>query len=102
MTEEESLELQRLEVNARRLVGIVSTLGEALRELREDLRLRDEEIASLRHELQLARQQEATHSLASALVGQGPLGTPSQARALLDEIISEVDRCIRQLSAEEA
>lgn len=103
MTEEESLELQRLEVNVRRLVGIVSTQGDALEKLREALRLRDQEIATLRAELQTARQQEATHSLASALAGQASSsGSPSEARALLDEIISEVDRCIRQLSAEEA
>lgn len=102
MTEEERLEIERLEVNVRRLVGIVSTQGETLRELRADLRLRDTEIAHLRSELQQARQQEATRSLASALQGIAPEETPSQARALLDEIISEVDRCIRQLSAEEA
>ena len=102
MTEEESLELERLEVNARRLVGIISDLGGTLQKLRADLRSREEEISILRSELQLARQQEATHSLASALQGLDPERSRGDARALLDEIISEVDRCIRQLSAEEA
>ena len=101
MTEEESLELERLEVNARRLVGIISDLGGTLQKLRADLRSREEEISILRSELQLARQQEATHSL-SALQGLDPERSRDDARALLDEIISEVDRCIRQLSAEEA
>ena len=102
MTEEESLELERLEVNARRLVGIISDLGGTLQKLRADLRSREEEISILRSELQIARQQEATHSLASALQGLDPERSRDDARALLDEIISEVDRCIRQLSAEEA
>lgn len=102
MTEEESLELERLEVNARRLVGIISDLGGTLQKLRADLRSREEEISILRSELQLARQQEATHSLASALQGLDSERSRDDARALLDEIISEVDRCIRQLSAEEA
>lgn len=102
MTEEESLELERLEVNARRLVGIISDLGGTLQKLRADLRSREEEISILRSELQLARQQEATHSLASALQGLDPERSRDDACALLDEIISEVDRCIRQLSAEEA
>ena len=102
MTEEESLELERLEVNARRLVGIISDLGGTLQKLRADLRSREEEISILRSELQLARQQEATHSLASALQGLDPERSRDDAHALLDEIISEVDRCIRQLSAEEA
>lgn len=102
MTEEESLQLQRLEVNVRRLVGIISRQGETLKKLREDLRLRDEEVAQLRSQLQMAHEQGATHSLASALAGQASSTSASQARALLDEIISDVDRCIRQLSAEEA
>ena len=48
MTEEESLELERLEVNARRLVGIISDLGGTLQKLRADLRSREEEISILR------------------------------------------------------
>lgn len=102
MTEVESLELQRLEVNARRLVGIVSAQSESLRKLREELALRDQELARLRTELSQARQQERAATLASALSGLPAQADSSDVRSLLDEIINDVDRCIRQLSAEEA
>lgn len=102
MTEVESLELQRLEVNARRLVGIVSAQSESLRKLREELALRDQELARLRAELSQARQQERAATLASALSGLPAQADSSDVRSLLDEIINDVDRCIRQLSAEEA
>ena len=76
MTQDEDLELQRLEVNVTRLVGIVGQQSSRIMELEKLLHLRDQELSSLRGELDVVRQQ------------------------LLDEIIREVELCIAQLTAE--
>ena len=54
MTQDEVLELKRLEVNISRLGDIVTRLGARIAELETELRLRDEELDRLRTELQEA------------------------------------------------
>ena len=48
MTQDEDLELQRLEVNVTRLVGIVGQQSSRIMELEKLLHLRDQELSSLR------------------------------------------------------
>ena len=89
MTQAEDAQLQRLEVNIRRLVDIVAEQNAKLVRLKEQ------------RELDKARQQEATSALASALTSTEASGLDrAYGRQLLDQIISEVDRCIQQLSSE--
>ena len=93
MTQAEDAQLQRLEVNIRRLVDIVAEQNAKLVRLKEQLREQGEALAVMQRELDKARQQEATSALASGL-------DRAYGRQLLDQIISEVDRCIQQLSSE--
>ena len=93
MTQAEDAQLQRLEVNIRRLVDIVAEQNAKLVRLKEQLREQGEALAVM--------QQEATSALASALTSTEASGLDrAYGRQLLDQIISEVDRCIQQLSSE--
>ena len=100
MTQDEDLELQRLEVNVTRLVGIVGQQSSRIMELEKLLHLRDQELSSLRGELDVARQQGSTKALATALSGGATAQERDRAKKLLDEIIREVELCIAQLTAE--
>lgn len=101
MTQAEDAQLQRLEVNIRRLVDIVAEQNAKLVRLKEQLREQGEALAVMQQELDKARQQEATSALASALTSTEASGLDrAYGRQLLDQIISEVDRCIQQLSSE--
>ena len=101
MTQAEDAQLQRLEVNIRRLVDIVAEQNAKLVRLKEQLREQGEALAVMQRELDKARQQEATSALASALTSTEASGLDrAYGRQLLDQIISEVDRCIQQLSSE--
>lgn len=105
MTQAEDAQLQRLEVNIRRLVDIVAEQNAKLVRLKEQLREQGEALAVMQRELDKARQQEATSALASALTSALTSTEASgldraYGRQLLDQIISEVDRCIQQLSSE--
>ena len=100
MTQDEDLELQRLEVNVTRLVGIVGQQSSRIMELEKLLRLRDQELSSLRGELDVVRQQGSTEALATALSGGATAQERDRAKKLLDEIIREVELCIAQLTAE--
>ena len=101
MTQTEDAQLQRLEVNIRRLVDIVAEQNAKLVRLKEQLREQGEALAVMQRELDKARQQEATCALASALTSTEASGLDrAYGRQLLDQIISEVDRCIQQLSSE--
>ena len=77
MTENEDLELRRLEVNIGRLVQLVRAQDERIRQLQERLSLQDSELQSLR-----------------------TAGERAAARQLLDGLIQEVERCIQQLERE--
>lgn len=98
MTETEDLELQRLEVNIRRLVQLVSAQDERIKELQAQVGRQHSELQSLREALEEQRAEYATGSLSQAL----SLGTgdTQAARALLDELILEVEQCIQQLRQE--
>lgn len=100
MTQDEDLELQRLEVNVTRLVGIVGQQSSRIMELEKLLLLRDQELSSLRGELDVVRQQGSTEALATALFGGATAQERDRAKKLLDEIIREVELCIAQLTAE--
>lgn len=100
MTQDEDLELQRLEVNVTRLVGIVGQQSSRIMELETLLHLRDQELSSLRGELDVVRQQGSTEALATALSGGATAQERDRAKKLLDEIIREVELCIAQLTAE--
>ena len=101
MTQAEDAQLQRLEVNIRRLVDIVAEQNAKLVRLKEQLREQGEALAVMQQELDKARQQEATSALASALTSTEASGLDrADGRHLWDQIISEVDRCIQQLSSE--
>ena len=100
MTQDEDLELQRLEVNVTRLVGIVGQQSSRIMELEQLLHLRDQELSSLRGELDVVRQQGSTEALATALSGGATAQERDRAKKLLDEIIREVELCIAQLTAE--
>ena len=91
MTQDEDLELQRLEVNVTRLVGIVGQQSSRIMELEKLLHLRDQELSSLRG---------STEALATALSGGATAQERDRAKKLLDEIIREVELCIAQLTAE--
>ena len=101
MTQAEDQELQRLQVNIRRLAGIVAEQNEKLAQLRMLLQQRDEALHAMQEELKSVRRHEATLATASALVSPD-LGDASRrdARELLDGIISQLDRCISQLTNE--
>ena len=101
MTQAEDQELQRLQVNIRRLAGIVAEQNEKLAQLRMLLRQRDEALHAMQEELKSVRRHEATLATASALVSPD-MGDVSRrdARELLDGIISQLDRCISQLTSE--
>ena len=100
MTQDEDLELQRLEVNVTRLVGIVGQQSSRIMELAKLIHLRDQELSSLRGELDVVRQQGSTEALATALSGGATAQERDRAKKLLDEIIREVELCIAQLTAE--
>ena len=100
MTQDEDLELQRLEVNVTRLVGIVGQQSSRIMELENLLHLRDQELSSRRGELDVVRQQGSTEALATALSGGATAQERDRAKKLLDEIIREVELCIAQLTAE--
>ena len=70
MTENEDLELRRLEVNIGRLVQLVRAQDERIRQLQARLSLQDS------------------------------AGERAAARQLLDGLIQEVERCIQQLEHE--
>ena len=101
MTQAEDQELQRLQVNIRRLAGIVAEQNEKLAQLRMLLQQRDEALLAMQEELKSVRRHEATLATASALVSPD-MGDVSRrdARELLDGIISQLDRCISQLTNE--
>lgn len=101
MTQAEDQELQRLQVNIRRLAGIVAEQNEKLAQLRMLLQQRDEALLAMQEELKSVRRHEATLATASALVSTD-MGDASRrdARELLDGIISQLDRCISQLTSE--
>ena len=101
MTQAEDQELQRLQVNIRRLADIVAEQNEKLAQLRMLLQQRDEALHAMQEELKSVRRHEATLATASALVSPD-LGDASRrdARELLDGIISQLDRCISQLTSE--
>ena len=101
MTQAEDQELQRLQVNIRRLAGIVAEQNEKLAQLRMLLQQRDEALLAMQEELKSVRRHEATLATASALVSPD-MGDASRrdARELLDGIISQLDRCISQLTNE--
>ena len=89
-----------LEVNVTRLVGIVGQQSSRIMELEKLLHLRDQELSSLRGELDVVRQQGSTEALATALSGGATAQERDRAKKLLDEIIREVELCIAQLTAE--
>ena len=101
MTQAEDQELQRLQVNIRRLADIVAEQNEKLAQLRTLLQQRDEALHAMQEELKSVRRHEATLTTASALVSTD-MGDASRrdARELLDGIISQLDRCISQLTSE--
>ena len=63
MTENEDLELRRLEVNIGRLVQLVSAQDERIRQLQERLSLQDSELQSLRTALSEEQAQHAKSPL---------------------------------------
>ena len=107
MTQDEVLQLQRLEVNISRLGDIVTLQGARIAELEEELRLREEELrlreeelSRLRTELQEICEQSTMSSLATSLKRGSTEEELSQAKQVLDGIIAEVECCIRQLADE--
>ena len=100
MTQDEVLQLQRLEVNISRLGDIVTLQGARIAELEEELRLREEELSRLRTELREICEQSTMSSLATSLKRGSTEEELSQAKQVLDGIIAEVECCIRQLAAE--
>ena len=101
MTQDEVLQLQRLEVNISRLGDIVTLQGARIAELEEELRLREEELSRLRTELREICEQSTMSSLATSLKRGSTEEELSQAKQVLDGIIAEVECCIRQLADEE-
>ena len=89
MTQDEVLELKRLEVNISRLGDIVTRLG-----------ARIEELDRLRTELQEACKQSSMSSLARSLMKGSTEEELGQAKQVLDGIITEVECCIQQLAEE--
>ena len=100
MTQDEVLELKRLEVNISRLGDIVTLQGARIAELEEELRLREEELSRLRTELREICEQSTMSSLATSLKRGSTEEELSQAKQVLDGIIAEVECCIRQLADE--
>lgn len=100
MTQDEVLQLQRLEVNISRLGDIVTLQGARIAELEEELRLREEELSRLRTELREICEQSTMSSLATSLKRGSTEEELSQAKEVLDGIIAEVECCIRQLADE--
>ena len=100
MTQDEVLQLQRLEVNISRLGDIVTLQGAWIAELEEELRLREEELSRLRTELREICEQSTMSSLATSLKRGSTEEELSQAKQVLDGIIAEVECCIRQLADE--
>ena len=100
MTQDEVLQLQRLEVNISRLGDIVTLQGARIAELEEELRLRAEELSRLRTELREICEQSTMSSLATSLKRGSTEEELSQAKQVLDGIIAEVECCIRQLADE--
>ena len=100
MTQDEVLQLQRLEVNISRLGDIVTLQGARIAELEEELRLREEELSRLRTELREICEQSTMSSLATSLKRGSTEEELSQAKQVLDGNIAEVECCIRQLADE--
>ena len=100
MTQDEVLQLQRLEVNISRLGDIVTLQGARIAELEEELRLREEELSRLRTELREICEQSTMSSLATSLKRGSTEEELSQAKQVLDGIIAEVECCIQQLAEE--
>ena len=91
MTQDEVLQLQRLEVNISRLGDIVTLQGARIAELEEELRLREEELSRLRTELREICEQSTMSSLATSLKRGSTEEELSQAKQVLDGIIAEVE-----------
>ena len=100
MTQDEVLQLRRLEDNISRLGDIVPLQGARIAELEEELRLREEELSRLRTELQEICEQSTMSSLAASMKRGSTEEELSQAKQVLDGIIAEVECCIRQLADE--
>ena len=100
MTQDEVLQLQRLEVNISRLGDIVTLQGARIAELEEELRLREEELSRLMTELQEICEQSTMSSLAASMKRGSTEEELNQAKQVLDGIIAEVECCIRQLADE--
>ena len=100
MTQNEGLELQRLEVNISRLGDVISLQRTRIVELETELCLRQEELSHLRAELQTLYEQSSMSSLALSLRRGSTEEELQQARQILDGIITEVECCIRQLADE--
>lgn len=100
MTQDEGLELQRLEVNISRLGDVISLQRTRIVELETELCLRQEELSHLRAELQTLYEQSSMSSLALSLRRGSTEEELQQARQILDGIITEVECCILQLADE--
>ena len=78
MTQAEDQELQRLQVNIRRLVDIVAEQSATLAQLKELLQQRDEELRAMQEELKSMRRNEATLA-GSSLMGSSVNSTAASA-----------------------
>lgn len=98
MTEREIAELQRLEVNLRRMAQLIEQQAALITSLRQELSVREAEISTL-----YGRLQEAEQACQVARLGAGVTQGDAEAQATaeyLATVISEIENCIVQLRQE--
>lgn len=96
MTEEQELEVKRLEVNMSRLLTCCDRMQEqilALQTERDQLRSALEQATA-----KLEQSQQQVVSLTTARALEGYTGGAKEAHAMVCQLIDEVQECIRQLS----
>lgn len=95
MTQEQELEVKRLEVNMSRLMTHCSRLQEQIRALQTE---RDQLRSALdRATAHLHQAQQQVTNMTTARALEGHAGGSAQAHAVVQELIQEVQECIRQL-----
>lgn len=97
MTQQETDELRLLELNMKRLTELTQRQASLIADLRREIAHQRAEMSALQAQLAEALQRDATARVALSLASDDD--QRAEARAYLDEVIKEIECCIRQLGA---
>lgn len=97
MTQREIDELRMLQLNMDKLLSLTQGQADLIAQLRQRVADQQREISTLRGQLSEMQQRDTTARAATGLYADG--GQREETKAYLDEIIKEIECCMRQLSA---